>query len=72
MMFMVFTQEDIIRRQELTEKMNYGTLTPQEAEELRGLLEREREEAGKKGDGAAILLIGLLLLALLYLSSKKK
>ena len=69
---MVFTQDDLIRRQELTEKMNHGTLTLREAEELRGLLEREREEAGKKGDGAAILLIGLLLLALLYFSSKKR
>ncbi len=69
---MILTPADIRRRQELTNKLNSGTFTYQEGEELKQLLEREKQEASDKGDNSAGILIGLLLLLLAFLASKKK
>jgi uncharacterized membrane protein len=59
------TPEQIRRRQELTFKMNNGTITQQEAQELRGLLELEQREATASNDIIALLAIGALLVIVL-------
>lgn len=59
------TPEQIRKRQELTIKLNNKTINSEEAEQLKEILEIERNEATQSGDGVALLIIGLLLLALL-------
>ncbi len=54
------TQDQIARRRELVEKFRQGLLTIQEAEELRQLLELEKQEVSESGD--LMLLFGIILL----------
>ena len=62
---MVLNSNQIKRRQELTEKLNNGTLSASEAEELKKLLALEKKEADRSGDAIAGIIIGLILFALL-------
>ena len=69
---MPLTPYEIRRRQELTTKMQNYTITMAEAEELKQLLERERNEAQAGGDLVALIAIGALILLILAFLSKKK
>jgi uncharacterized membrane protein len=63
------------RRRELTARLEEGTITIEQAEELRQILELERQQAEATNDMLAIFAIaGLLFLlsALLYDRGKKK
>jgi len=55
------TQEQIRRRQDLTEKLSMRTLSRPEADELKTLLEMERAQATTLGDLVGIIAVGLLL-----------
>jgi hypothetical protein len=61
------------RKRELLDKLNKKTLTPDEATELKGILDRELAEARQRGDTATILVILLLLgliAAIIYAASR--
>ena len=63
------------RRRELTARLEEGTITIEQAEELRRILELERQQAEATNDFLAIFAIaGLLILvaAVLYDGGKKK
>jgi thiol:disulfide interchange protein len=55
------TPTEAVRRQQLTEKLSMRTLTRAEAEELKGLLEKEKVQATSLGDVIAILGIAFLI-----------
>ncbi len=55
------TQQEIQQRQEFTEKLRAKTLTKNEAEKLKQLLEKERTEATSLGDVIALLGIAVLI-----------
>ena len=63
-----------LRLHELLNKYRQGTITPEEAEELKGLLEEEKRQKEQEGDTATAILIGLILLALLaiILASRRR
>jgi hypothetical protein len=67
------TRDMILRRQELTLKLRDGTIKPEEAEELRQILEIEREKAQAINDiiaiGAILFLLGAVIA---FLSDNKK
>ncbi|KUH34234.1 hypothetical protein APY94_02880 [Thermococcus celericrescens] len=66
------TQEEVQRRRELTEKLQKGTLTPEEAQELIEILEKEKKIAEEERDFAALVAIFLLLaLIAMYLNKKQ-
>ncbi|GEM_PF-2476884 len=67
------TPEQAKRRQELTEKLRMRVLTINEAEELRQLLEMEKNQATSLGDviGALAVLV-LIGLVIDYLSGDKR
>ena len=61
------------RRQELTEKLRNRNLTKTEAQELRNLLERERDGANTLGDVIAAIAIGFLIaLVIAYLADDSR
>jgi uncharacterized membrane protein len=67
--------DQLKRRRELTSRLREGTITIEEAEELRQILELEKQQAEDTNDLLAIFAIaGLLLLvaAVIYESGKKK
>jgi uncharacterized membrane protein len=67
--------DQLRRRRELTARLEEGRLTIEQAEELRQILELERQQAEATNDFLAIFAIaGLLLLvaAVLYDRGKKK
>lgn len=55
------------RKKELLDKLEKQALTPDEAKELRGILEREMQDAKARGDIASFLAFLLLLAVLLGL-----
>ncbi len=70
---MALNKNQIKRRKELTEKLNKGTLSLKEAEELKKLLELEKKETDKAGDAMATIIIVLLMFALVaFLRGKGK
>lgn len=61
------------RRQELTEKLRTRNLTKIEAQELRNLLEKERDGANTLGDVIAAIAIGFLIaLVIAYLADDNR
>jgi len=56
-------------KEELLSRLREGALTPQEADRLRELLERQRADALAKGLIGAAIIIGGLLLLLAFLSA---
>ncbi|PSN83473.1 hypothetical protein B9Q11_00250 [Candidatus Marsarchaeota G2 archaeon ECH_B_SAG-F08] len=62
---------DYNRKKELMEKYKNRTLTPEEAEELKKILEEDQKKAKENGDVLALLAIGLVLLVLIGLAQKK-
>jgi hypothetical protein len=69
-----FSDYDIRRRQELTLKLRDNTISKEEAQELRQILEREQQEAQRTKDfialGAIFFLLGAVI-AFLSESGKK-
>lgn len=66
------TLEEIQRRQDLTEKLKTHVMSVSEAEELKQLLEKEKEHATSLGDVIAILGIAFLIgLVIAYITDKK-
>jgi 1-deoxy-D-xylulose 5-phosphate reductoisomerase len=57
-----------VEKERLLSKLREGTLTPQEADKLRELLERQRADALMKGLIGGAIVIGGLLLLLAFLS----
>ncbi|MBI5146784.1 MAG: hypothetical protein HZA84_06140 [Thaumarchaeota archaeon] len=67
------TIEEIQKRQELTEKLKTKVLTVNEGEELKRLLEKEKEQATSLGDIIAVLGIAFLIgLVIAFLADDKK
>ncbi|MGH9953650.1 MAG: hypothetical protein ACRD5J_18700 [Nitrososphaeraceae archaeon] len=67
------TREQIIKRQKYTVKLRDGTIEPDEAEELRQILEIEKQRAISLNDIIAIGAIMFLLYAVIkFLSDGKK
>ena len=65
------TPEEVQRRRKLTDKLEKGTLTPEEAQELMEILEKEKKIAEEERDFAALVAIFLLLaLIAMYLNKK--
>ncbi|KAG2479241.1 MAG: hypothetical protein NPMRTH1_50016 [Nitrosopumilales archaeon] len=66
------TPQEVLRRVELTEKLKTKVLNPNEADELNGILEKEKKKASTGGDFLAFLAI-LFLIGLVadYLSNNK-
>ncbi|MGC1931427.1 MAG: hypothetical protein WA667_20840 [Candidatus Nitrosopolaris sp.] len=63
----------IKRRQELTAKLRLGTISHEEAEELRVILQKEQKQAEAANDLIAIFaILGLLALIAIILSEKPK
>ncbi len=66
------TQQEIKQRQEFTEKLRTKTLTKDEAEKLKQLLEKERTEATSLGDVFVVLGIAVLIgLIIAYLAGDR-
>ncbi len=66
------TNQEIQRRQELTEKLQTRVLNPLEAGELQGILEKEKKKATSIGDLIALFAILYLLKKLVdYLDDDK-
>lgn len=60
------------RKSELLEKLKLGTINRIEAQELKTILEREREDASNQGNAFLVLGIALLLgFVMQYLSEEK-
>lgn len=67
------TAAEIERRKYLVEKLKTKVLTPVEADELRQLLEREKQEASEAGNFLVVLGLLLLLgLVIAYLAGDDK
>ena len=64
--------DEINKRDFLLNKFNVGPLTRQEAEELKRILEKEKQRAIELGDIALIFGIALLLKAIMDFLSEKK
>jgi len=65
------TPEEQRRRQKLTIKLSTKTLTLSEADELKRILEKEKESATSGGDILAALAVAVLIgLVIAYLSKK--
>jgi len=62
---------EIDRRRELTARLESGAITPEEARELQGILNRELEEARERNDFLAALAILFLLGLVLALISRR-
>jgi hypothetical protein len=66
------TEDNLERKSELLEKLKQGTINRNEAQELKVILEREREDASRQGNALLVLGIALLLGFLVqYLSEEK-
>ncbi len=59
------TRDEIIRREELTLKLSDKTITREEAEELKMILEKEKEKAVSLNDMLALFAIGVLSIAVI-------
>ena len=59
------TRDEIIRREELTLKLSDKTITREEAEELKMILEKEKEKAVSLNDMLALFAIGMLSIAVI-------
>ena len=57
------TRDEIIRREELTLKLSDKMITREEAEELKRILEKEKEKAVSLNDMLALFAIGVLLIS---------
>jgi len=68
----ILTDEEIQRRRYLTEKVYNNTLTPEEAEELINILEKEKKLAEEKNEILALIGIVFLIGMAMYFLSKKK
>lgn len=67
------TFHEVRRRVELTEKLKTKVLNPNEADELKSILEKEKKKATTGGDLLTVLAIAFLIgLVLDYLSDEKK
>jgi hypothetical protein len=67
------TPKEINRREELTFKLRDGKITYEEAEELKQILEREKEKAISLNDIVALIAIGFFLAAVIgFLSEMDK
>ena len=67
------TAKEINRREELTFKLRDGNITYEEAEELKQILEREKEKAISINDIDALIAIGFFLTAVIgFLSDMDK
>ena len=66
------TEDNLERKSGLLEKLKQGTINRNEAQELKTILEREREDASRQGNALLVLGIALLLGFLVqYLSEEK-
>ncbi|MBV9179463.1 MAG: hypothetical protein JO327_10245 [Nitrososphaeraceae archaeon] len=66
------TTDEINMRNRLIEKFRFTDLTMQEAQDLRKILEKEREQAIQIGDVALVFAVGVLLGTVIdYLYSKR-
>ena len=69
---MTLTPQQLQRKEDLTQKLGIKVLNPNEADELKGLLEEEKKEAVSLGDLAKALgVIFLLALLVAYLTDEK-
>lgn len=60
------TSEEIQKRREFTDKLKYKTITTNEAQELKKILEKEKKQAESSDDW--VVLLGILLLLGLVLA----
>lgn len=65
------TEYEIHRRRELTQKLYDNTITPDEAQELTKILEKEKKIAEERNEFLALVGIVLLLGMAAYFLSKK-